>query len=46
MKCPYCSKEMELGVIQSPNEIAWQKDKHLFGRFDLTGQYVYRSILF
>ena len=35
MKCPYCSKEMELGVIQSPNEIAWQKDKHLFGRSDL-----------
>ena len=35
MKCPYCSKEMELGVIQSPNEIAWQKDRHLFGRSDL-----------
>lgn len=35
MKCPYCNKEMEQGIIQSPNEIAWQKDKHLFGRSDL-----------
>ena len=25
MKCPYCGKEMEKGLIQSPNEIAWIK---------------------
>ena len=25
MKCPYCGKEMEKGLIQSPNEIAWLK---------------------
>lgn len=25
MKCPYCSNEMELGVIQSPHEISWKK---------------------
>ena len=23
MKCPYCNKEMEKGLIQSPQEIAW-----------------------
>ncbi|GKX29295.1 hypothetical protein SH1V18_17750 [Vallitalea longa] len=31
MKCPYCGKEMEQGVIQSPYEISWDKKKHLFG---------------
>jgi hypothetical protein len=25
MKCPYCGIDMEIGVIQSPNEIAWLK---------------------
>jgi len=35
MKCPYCSAEMEKGVIQSPNEIAWLRKSHLFGRADL-----------
>jgi len=35
MKCPYCNEEMEKGVIQSPNEIAWQKEKHLFNRADM-----------
>ena len=25
MKCPYCNNEMELGIIQSPHEIAWKK---------------------
>ena len=25
MKCPYCSGEMELGIIQSPQEISWKK---------------------
>lgn len=29
MNCPYCSREMESGVIQSPNEIAWKKRKAL-----------------
>ena len=34
MKCPYCKKEMELGFIQSPQEISWKKgDKRpLMGR--------------
>jgi len=34
MKCPYCEQEMEIGTIQSPNELAWLKGskKHLFGR--------------
>ena len=30
MNCPYCNKEMESGVIQSPNEIAWLKRKARF----------------
>lgn len=25
MKCPYCSNEMELGMIRSSHEIAWLK---------------------
>lgn len=29
MNCPYCSREMESGVIQSQNEIAWKKRKAL-----------------
>lgn len=34
MKCPYCKKEMELGFIQSPQEISWKKGdkKPLMGR--------------
>ena len=34
MKCPYCNKEMEEGLIQSPHEIAWLKGekRHIFGR--------------
>ncbi|MBE6540863.1 MAG: hypothetical protein E7672_00225 [Ruminococcaceae bacterium] len=37
MNCPYCSREMEKGLIQSPNEIAWIKgDKRkLFAKADL-----------
>lgn len=35
MKCPYCNKDMEQGVIQSPHEINWQKKKHLINRSDL-----------
>ena len=27
MKCPFCNKEMEEGVIQSPYELAWKKKK-------------------
>ena len=23
MRCPYCQKEMELGLLQSPHEISW-----------------------
>ena len=34
MKCPYCKNEMELGFIQSPQEISWKKGdkKPLMGR--------------
>lgn len=28
MKCPYCSKEMEIGVLQSGQIILWAKKKH------------------
>lgn len=35
MKCPYCNMEMEQGVIQSSQEINWQKKKHLLNRSDL-----------
>jgi hypothetical protein len=30
MECPYCSSEMEKGVIQSQHGISWSKKKHLF----------------
>ena len=32
MNCPYCGKEMEKGVIQSPHEINWKKKKAFIGR--------------
>jgi len=34
MECPYCGKEMEDGLIQSANEIAWYKGRkrHVFRR--------------
>ena len=34
MKCPYCNKEMEEGIIQSPQEISWKKGikRPVFGR--------------
>lgn len=34
MKCPYCDNEMEKGLIQSPQEIAWLKGekKHTLAR--------------
>ena len=43
MKCPYCKKEMELGFIQSPQEISWKKgDKRpLLGR----AQFHERSVI-
>lgn len=36
MKCPYCEQEMELGLISSPQELAWIKGekKPFFGRAD------------
>ena len=31
MKCPYCQKEMERGIIQSNNELNWiKKDRKTF----------------
>lgn len=36
MNCPYCNKEMEKGVIQSEQEIAWKRNKALlFGAAEL-----------
>ena len=35
MVCSYCNNEMEVGVIQSPNEISWSKKKRLFARAEL-----------
>ena len=37
MLCPYCGKEMEKGLIQSPHEIAWLKGekRHAFARAEL-----------
>ena len=32
MNCPYCGKEMDKGVIQSPHEISWKKKKSFIGR--------------
>ncbi len=34
MLCPYCQRIMEIGLIQSPHEIAWLKGekRHLFAR--------------
>lgn len=32
MKCPYCGKELEQGIIQSPQEIAWKKKSSIIGR--------------
>ena len=25
MRCPYCEKNMEIGLIQSPHELSWIK---------------------
>ena len=35
MKCPYCGKEMEQGVIQSTYELNWQKKRRLMNRSDM-----------
>lgn len=32
MRCPYCNEEMEQGIIQSSQEIFWDKKKHFFAR--------------
>lgn len=34
MICPYCNKQMEKGIIQSPHEISWLKGdkKKIFAR--------------
>ncbi len=34
MKCPYCNNDMEIGIIQDCNEIAWLKglDRPALGR--------------
>ncbi len=31
VKCPYCGADMEEGVIQSSQEIAWLKEKAIVG---------------
>lgn len=34
MRCPYCSKEMEMGLIESQREIAWLpgSQRHVYAR--------------
>lgn len=32
MKCPYCGKDMEQGVLESPHEISWKKKHSIIGR--------------
>jgi hypothetical protein len=32
MTCPYCGKEMEKGVIDSPHELSWKDKRYFFGR--------------
>ena len=33
MNCPYCGDDMEKGIIQSAQEIAWQRKRHILGAF-------------
>ena len=28
MKCPYCSKEMEQGLIEAQHEVSWRKKRY------------------
>lgn len=30
MKCPYCNKDTEPGVIQSQHALRWQKTRYIF----------------
>lgn len=32
MECPYCRKELEQGMIQSPHELSWKKKSSFVGR--------------
>ena len=32
MQCPYCGREMELGIIASPEPINWLKEEHFVNR--------------
>ncbi len=43
MQCPYCNKEMEKGLIQSPQELAWiaGEKKRLFAK----SEFYYGSVL-
>ena len=47
MKCPYCNKEMEKGLIESPHEINWKKreKRSLFGNADFHNDAVVLSEL-
>lgn len=35
MKCPYCDKDMQQGVIKSSHILRWKKKKRLKNRFDV-----------
>ena len=35
MKCPYCDKEMQEGVIKSSHILRWRKKKHLVNHSDM-----------
>ena len=32
MKCPYCTNEMEQGLIASPEPINWLKEEHFINQ--------------
>lgn len=43
MICPYCNKEMECGVIQSPNELNWREKKRFLIGTEFNGDAIVLS---
>ena len=40
MKCPYCNKDMQQGVIESNQKLRWKKTGSLINRFKAHGHAV------
>lgn len=38
MKCPYCNEEMEVGYIQSRDNLSWNKKKKLVASLSFLGK--------